>query len=80
MDDEKEKEGFGQREKTRHECVKMLRERSRKRGIPSERVQSGESDTVGETDVQGGLSLPQSPPLSLYLSPSAPTLSLSSGG
>lgn len=56
-----------QREKTRHECVKMLTERSRKRGIASERVQSGESDTAGEMDVQGGLPLP--PHVSLPLSP-----------
>lgn len=52
--------------KTRHECVKMLPEGSRKRGITSERVQSGENDT----DVQGGLSL--SPSLSLRLSTSLP--------
>lgn len=47
-----------QREKTRHECVKMLTEQSKKRGITSERVQSGESDMAGETDIQGGLSCP----------------------
>ena len=50
------------RAKTRHECVKMLPEWSKKRGISSERVQSGESDTAGETDVQGGLSLPPDSP------------------
>lgn len=59
--------------KTRHECVKVLTERSEKRGIASESVQSGESDTAGEMDVQGGL--PLSPCLSVRLSPS-----LSSGG
>lgn len=51
----------------------MLTERSKKRGIASERVQSGENDT----DVQGGL--PLSPSLSLRPSTSLP-LSLSSGG
>lgn len=56
-----------ERRKTRHECVKMLTERSRKRGIASERVQSGESDTA---DVQGGLSL--SPRRSLRRSTSLP--------
>lgn len=55
------------KKKTRHECVKMLTERSRKRGIASERVQSGESDTA---DVQGGLSL--SPRRSLRRSTSLP--------
>ncbi len=59
-----------QREKTRHECVKMLTERSKKRGIASERVQSGESDTAGENG-RTGWSL--SPPcLSLGLSTSLP--------
>lgn len=52
-----------QREKTRREYIKMLTERSKKRGIRSERVQSGESDTAGETDIQGGLPLYLAPPL-----------------
>lgn len=42
----------------------------KKRGIASERVQSGESDTASRTDGQGGLSLHWSLPLSLYLAPS----------
>lgn len=59
--------------KTRHECVKMLEEPSKKQRMVGESVQSGENDT----DVQGGLSLstPVCPAVSPPLCPS-----LSSGG
>lgn len=59
--------------KTRHECVKMLTEPSKKQRMVGESVQSGENDT----DVQGGLSLstPVCPAVSPPLCPS-----LSSGG
>lgn len=60
--------------KQRRECVKTLTERSRKRGMENERVQSGESDTASESDVQGGL------PLSPVFLPPSLSLSLSSGG